>query len=52
MQCKKQTNDFYDCPVSDIVYEKQEMNVVIHNPSNIDVNMATVLVPPGIYQVK
>ena len=52
MQCKGLSNDHYDCPVNMNHTKDIKMNVLIQNPSNLNISTSYVSVPSANYKVQ
>jgi hypothetical protein len=54
--CQRTNATYLECPISYVseavgINGNFEMTVAVHNPSNIEMKKAEILVPPGTYRV-
>jgi hypothetical protein len=51
-QCSATNSTYLDCPISSFAEEDNyKMNVVVHNPSTVDMTQARIAVPHGHFDV-
>lgn len=56
LMCERTNSTYYDCPVKSFSDASSNgtftMGVAIHNPSNVQMKKAEIMVPKGIYSAK
>ena len=51
-QCFTTNSTYLDCPIANFTEnDEYKMNVVVHNPSTVDMNSARIAVPHGHFDV-